>query len=127
MPTRPRVLCAQPTADLCYLLTTLLDRNGFDSDSAFTIAEAVAMARAGDYCLYMVDDYYYDGTGPEVIRRLREATPGVPVLVFGALSFPRDMAEALRAGASAYLLKPGDFGAIAETVARLCRAVPAGE
>jgi DNA-binding response OmpR family regulator len=116
------VLCAQPTADLRFLLAVLLDRHGFDSDSASTIAEAAAMASAGDYCLYVVDDRYDDGTGPEMIRRLREATPAVPVLAFSALSFERDMEEALRAGASAYLLKPNDFGAIAETVKHLCGA-----
>jgi CheY-like chemotaxis protein len=84
---RPRVLCAEPSADVCSLLHTLLDQNGFDSDSASTISEAVGKAGAGDYCLYNVEDGYADGANVELIRRLRASMPHVPVLVYSSLSF----------------------------------------
>jgi hypothetical protein len=59
---RPRVLCAEPSADVCSLLNALLDQNGFDSHSAPTIADSVEKVGAGVYCLCVVDDGYTDGT-----------------------------------------------------------------
>lgn len=82
MPSRPRVLCAEPSSDLCSMLRQILAVNGLDSDSASTVSEAVLKAAAGDYCLYIVDDYYSDGTNRELIGKLRALTPAVPVLVF---------------------------------------------
>jgi len=119
---RPRVLCAEPSADVCSLLHALLDRNGFDSDSASTISEAVEKAGAGDYCLYIVDDGYADGTNVELVRRLRSLTPQVPVLVYSSLSLEANRLEAARAGAVSYIVKPGEFDRLVDAVVRLCGA-----
>ncbi len=122
MGPRPRVLCAEPSADICSLLHVLLDRNGFDADSAATVSQAVEKAAAGDYCLYIVDDGYRDGTNVELIRRLRALTPHVPVLVYSSLSFESGLREAARAGAVAYMVKPGEFDRLVDAVVRLCGA-----
>ena len=122
MSPRPRVLCAEPSADICSLLHALLDQNGFDSDSASTISKAVEKAGAGDYCLYIVDDGYTDGTNVELIRRLRSLTPHVPVLVYSSLSFEANRREAARAGAVSYIVKPGEIERLVDAVVRLCGA-----
>jgi two-component system response regulator HydG len=119
---RPRVLCAEPSADICSLLHALLDRNGFDSASASTITEALEKAGAGDYCLYIVDDGYADGTNVELIRRLRVLTPHVPVLVYSSLAFESNRLEAARAGAVSYIVKPGGLDRLVDAVVRLCGA-----
>jgi DNA-binding response OmpR family regulator len=123
LPPRPRVLCAEPTADICAMLHALLDRNGFDSDSASTVAEAVKKVVGGDYCLYIVDDGYTDGTNVELIRRLRALTPRVPVLVYSSLSFEANRRDAARAGAVSYIVKPGEIDRLMNAVVRLCGAV----
>jgi DNA-binding response OmpR family regulator len=120
---RPRVLCAEPMADICALLHALLDANGFDSDSAPTVAEAVEKAGGGDYCLYIVDDGYTDGTSVELIRRLRALTPHVPVLVYSSLSFEANRRDAARAGAVSYIVKPGEIDRLMNAIVRLCGAV----
>lgn len=122
MSPRPRVLCAEPSADICSLLHALLDRNGFDSDTASTISEAVEKADANDYCLYLADDGYADSTNVELIRRLRGLTPQVPVLVYSSLSFGANRRHAARAGAVSYIVKPGEIGRIVDAVVRLCGA-----
>lgn len=122
MSPRPRVLCAEPSADICALLHALLDRNGFDSDSASTISEAVEKAGDGDYCLYIVDDGYRDGTNVELIRRLRALTPQVPVLVYSSLAFEANRRDAARAGAVSYIVKPGEMDRLVDAVVRLCGA-----
>lgn len=120
MSARLRVLCAEPSNDICSLLQVLLDHNGFDSDSASTISEAVGKAEGGDYCLFIVDDGYRDGTNFELIRRLRALKPHVPVLVYSSISFQESREDAARAGAVSYIVKPGEFGRLVETVVRLC-------
>ena len=122
MSPRPRVLCAESCEDICALLHALLDQNGFDSDTASTISEAVAKADANDYCLYIVDDGYTDGTNVELIRRLRALTPQVPVLVYSSLSFEADRRDAARAGAVSYIVRPGEIARLVDAVVRLCGA-----
>lgn len=87
MPSQPLVLCVEPEEEVRSMLRQLLRVNGLESESASTIREAVEKAEGGDFCLYIVADSYEDGTNVELIRRLRDVTPHVPVLVFSALAF----------------------------------------
>jgi DNA-binding response OmpR family regulator len=113
---RRRVLCAEPHEDTCRLITILLERQGHEVISAVTVAGCVALARAGGFDLYMLDDEYIDGTGLQLCKRLREMTPETPILFFSAQAFPRDRELALGAGAAAYLTKPDDLFEIVQTV-----------
>ena len=118
MPSYPRrrVLCAEPHEDTCRLITMLLERQGHKVVSARTIAECVGLAEPGGFDLYMLDDDYIDGTALQLCKRLRELTPGTPILFFSAQAFRRDRELALEAGATAYLTKPDDLFDIVQTV-----------
>jgi two-component system OmpR family response regulator len=118
MPSSPRrrVLCAEPHEDTCRLITMLLERQGHEVVSAGTIAECVGLADAKAFDLYMVDDDYIDGTAIQLCKRLREMTPGTPILFFSAQAFRRDRELALEAGATAYLTKPDDLFDIVSTI-----------
>ena len=113
---RRRVLCAEPHEDTCRLITMLLERQGHEVVSAGTVAECVALADAGGFDLYMVDDDYIDGTAIHLCKRLRQLTPETPILFFSAQAFRRDREMALAAGASAYLVKPDDLFEIVSTI-----------
>jgi DNA-binding response OmpR family regulator len=113
---RRRVLCAEPHADTCRLITLLLERQGHEVVSAETMSECVRLAGAGDFDLYMLDDDYIDGTAIQLCKRLREVTPATPILFFSARAFERDRELALEAGASAYLNKPNDLFEIVQTI-----------
>jgi DNA-binding response OmpR family regulator len=118
MPSYPRrrVLCAEPHEDTCRLVTILLERQGHEVVSARTIAECVERVGDGGFDLYMLDDDYIDGTALQLCKRLRELTPGTPILFFSAQAFRRDRELALEAGATAYLTKPDDLFDIVSTV-----------
>ncbi len=118
MPSSPRrrVLCAEPHEDTCRLITLLLERQGHEVVAAGTIAECVGLVGGGGFDLYMIDDDYIDGTALQLCKRLREMTPGTPILFFSAQAFRRDRELALAAGAAAYLTKPGDLFDVVETV-----------
>ena len=111
-----RVLCAEPHEDTCRLITLLLERQGHQVVSADTISECVLLAGGGDFDLYMINDDYIDGTSLQLCKRLREMTPGTPILFFSARAFKRDRELALEAGASAYLNKPDDLFEIVQTI-----------
>ena len=113
---RRRVLCAEPHEDTCRLITMLLERQGHEVIPARTIAECVGLAEPGNFDLYMLDDDYIDGTAIQLCKRLREMTPGTPILFFSAQAFRRERELALEAGAAAYLTKPDDLFDIVQTV-----------
>ena len=113
---RRRILCAEPHEDTCSLIRVLLEEQGHDVVSATTIAECVGLVGGEAFDLYMLDDDYIDGTAIELCKRLREMTPGTPILFFSAQAFSRDREMALSAGASAYLTKPEDLFEIVQTI-----------
>jgi two-component system, OmpR family, response regulator len=113
---RRRVLCAEPHEDTCRLIIMLLERQGHEVVPARTVAECVGLADDGGFDLYMLDDEYIDGTALQLCKRLRELTPGTPILFFSAQAFRRDRELALEAGATAYLTKPDDLFDIVQTV-----------
>ena len=114
--SRRRVLCAEPHEDTCRLVTALLERQGHEVVAARTMSECVGLAGDRAFDLYMLDDDYIDGTALQLCKRLREMTPGTPILFFSARAFERDRELALEAGASAYLNKPDDLFEIVHTV-----------
>ena len=113
---RRRVLCAEPHEDTCRLVTTLLEQQGHEVVPARTMSECIGLAGAGDFDLYMLDDDYIDGTALQLCKRLRELTPGTPILFFSARAFASDRELARAAGASAYLNKPDDLFEVVQTV-----------
>ena len=113
---RRRVLCAEPHADTCILLTELLGQQGHEVVPAKSLQECLRLAREREFDLYMLDDDYIDGTGLELCRRLRAATPRTPILFFSAQAFVRDRQRAMEAGAQAYFIKPGDIFEIVQAV-----------
>jgi DNA-binding response OmpR family regulator len=113
---RRRVLCAEPHADTCGLITTLLERQGHEVVSARSVAECVELVGKKSFDLYMLDDDYIDGTSLELCKRLRALTPATPILFFSSRAFERDRERAMSAGALAYLTKPNDIFEIVQTV-----------
>ena len=113
---RRRVLCAEPHQDTCLLITMLLERQGHEVVPAETVEECVRLVGGGGFDLYMLDDDYIDGTALQLCKRLREMTPGTPILFFSAQAFRRDRELALEAGATAYLTKPDELFDIVSTV-----------
>ena len=113
---RRRVLCAEPHADTCSLLTEMLEQHGHEVVSAQSIHQCLELAAEREFDIYMLDDRYIDGDSLELCRRLRAATPQTPILFFSAQAFARDRQRAMEAGARAYFIKPGDIFEIVQAV-----------
>lgn len=116
--TKPhrRVLCAESNEDICYIVSTMLRHEGHEVLTARTARECIESARAGGFDLYVLDDYYADGDGLDLCRRLREMTPQTPILFFSAHSREQDRSQAVRQGATHYLIQPDDIFEVVRTV-----------
>ena len=87
-------------------------------------AEALREVEGDRHYDLMVIDHFLPGVnGIEIVCRARELEhrQQVPIIVLSAADVGRD---ARRAGASAFLRKPDDVPALAETIARLLARKP---
>jgi DNA-binding response OmpR family regulator len=117
MPGRRTILMVEDERSITEPLAEALGREGFDTEVAETVAEALALAQGGPD-LVLLDVMLPDGSGYDVCRRLRESSR-VPIIMLTARGEETDRIVGLELGADDYIVKP--FSA-REVVARI-RAV----
>ena len=84
--------------------------------------EGLRLAQQRYFDLYILDNWLPDGSGVELCRIIREFDPYTPILFYSAAAYARDIREATRAGAQAYLVKPVSFVEFTRAVAQLISA-----
>lgn len=87
--------------------------------AAHSQTEALALAAMFKPSLAVVDISLPDGDGLDLIRRLKEISPGCSVLVFSMQSEQQFGARALRAGANGYLMKGDKVSAVIEAIQKI--------
>jgi DNA-binding response OmpR family regulator len=111
-----RLLLIEDEPALARALSTGLSEEGYAVDVAPTLAEAELLAFEVDYDILVLDLMLPDGSGLDLLRRLRRASKAVPVLALTARDQLEDKVLGLDAGADDYLTKPFAFE---ELMARL--------
>jgi DNA-binding NarL/FixJ family response regulator len=86
--------------------------------------EAIEQARAVVPDLVLMDLNMPTVSGTEAIRRIVEETPSVKVLVLSASAAEADVLEAVKVGASGYLLKSATSAELAAAVQRVRAGEP---
>ena len=119
-PTRPRVLYADDSEDSCLMLSTMLGFLSIETTSANTIDEALRLAQAGQFDLYLLDSRFPEGSGLDLCKQLRDSNPQTPIVFYSGDAGEPDKAKGLTAGADAYLVKP-DSDTVAATIFRLLK------
>lgn len=117
-PVKQRILCVDDDDDTCFMLTTLLRRENFETKSAGTINEALELAQSISFDLFVIDNRFPEGRGTDVCRKLKKLFPHTPLIVFSGDGHSSDRDEAIQAGAIALISKP-DVDALVETVHRV--------
>ena len=105
----------EPDLRTLYELTLL--REGYDVDSAGTVAEAWDRLTERHYSAVITDVRLPDGTGLDLLRRLEAAGRPEKTLVITAYGSAENAVEALKAGAFDYLTKPVDLRQFRSVVA----------
>jgi DNA-binding response OmpR family regulator len=113
-----KILVVEDEESIAEPLTTALEREGFATVTAPTVAEALEAFRTKGPDLVLLDVMLPDGDGRDVLRQIRSSSR-VPVIMLTARGEEMDRIVGLELGADDYVAKP--FSA-AELVARI-RAV----
>ncbi len=116
-----RVLIVEDEAELALLIGQVLREEGYAVETAGDGRSGVARALAEDFDLLILDWMLPDRSGIQVVRRLRAAELGVPVLMLTARAQIEDRVEGLDAGADDYLPKPFAFTELLARVRALTR------
>jgi len=112
------ILLVEDEESITTPLAEALERDGFHTQIAHTAAAALEQARTHRPDLVLLDLMLPDGSGLDVCRELRAASP-VPIIILSARGEEADRVVGLELGADDYVVKP--FSA-REVIARI-RAV----
>jgi DNA-binding response OmpR family regulator len=115
-----RILCVDSNHDTCFILSTLLRREGYEVSTAGGVAEAKLDFSSGRFDLTILDDGFADGSGVDLCRWMREQAPNTPVVFYSGMASGGGRDEGMCAGAAAYVSKP-DIDALLAAVTGLLR------
>ena len=122
VPRRKRILLVEDEEDVKDLCEITLAE--YDLTCSRDFDEGLRIARQRDFDLYILDSWLPGKSGVELCRAIREFDSDTPILFYSAAAFKRDIQEALREGAQAYLTKPASAQAIRHAVGSLISAPP---
>jgi two-component system, OmpR family, response regulator RegX3 len=112
------ILLVEDEESITTPLAEVLERDGFHTEIAHTVADGLAKGRSARPDLVLLDIGLPDGSGLDVCRELR-ASSSVPIIILSARGEEADRVVGLELGADDYVVKP--FSA-REVIARI-RAV----
>ena len=101
----PRILLIEDDADNISLLTRLLEHHGYEMSVAKHAAAGLEKAREEKPDLILMDLKMPGMNGIEATREIRKKHPDIKILVLTTYDDDEWVFDAIRAGASGYLLK----------------------
>lgn len=116
-----RLLVIEDNEKLASLMKKLLSDNAFAVDAVPTAEEGKAALDVADYDLIVLDLSLPDQDGNELLRSLRRAGHGIPVLVATARADIIQRVQTLNEGADDYLVKPFSLDELLARVRALLR------
>lgn len=115
-----RILILEDHPKINSLLKTLCEQEGYTSQSAFTLQEAILMWDFSPFDVVLVDLMLPDGNGEEFIRHAR-ATSQCYIIVITAKTEVTSKLSALTLGADDYLTKPFSLDEVAIKLSNLLK------
>lgn len=119
LPLHPRVLFIEDDADTRELVSFVLTRENFEVVLASDSKEALLVAGAMSFELYLIDNWLPGESGVDLCKRLREFDRSTPILFYSGAAYEQDKRAAFAAGAQGYLTKPTELGQLVQEVAQL--------
>jgi CheY-like chemotaxis protein len=119
-PEHIRLLLLEDHADTARALSRLLEKRGYRTQTAPTIAAALAAVEQAEFDLLLCDLGLPDGTGMDFIERVRQQkkTPAIALTGFG---MQQDVERARQAGFDAHLTKPVNVQKLEATIWQLLK------
>jgi DNA-binding response OmpR family regulator len=119
---RGRILCTEDDADTRDLLTFVLRSEGYEVTCTETAEDAIHLAKAQPFDLYLIDSWLPNSSGAILAERIREFDDKTPILFYSGAAYEADKENARIAGAQGYLVKPAENEVLIAEVNRLIAA-----
>lgn len=103
------LLIVDDEASLRDFLSIVFEDEGWRVETAGSVAEARAAVAKNEPDLILCDLMLPDGSGIDLLREVKAATPSVAVVMITAHTSTKSAVEALKAGAFDYIAKPFDI------------------
>jgi DNA-binding response OmpR family regulator len=103
-----RILYAEDDADTRELVKLIFAWQNCEVVAPEFPHEALRLARAEHFDLYLIDNWMPDMSGVTLCKNLREFDQQTPVLFYSGAAHETDRESALLSGAQGYLVKPVD-------------------
>jgi two-component system, OmpR family, alkaline phosphatase synthesis response regulator PhoP len=121
----PKVLIVEDDQDNRELIGKFLKREGYEIMEAVNGEEALHLVSQSD--LILLDVVMPGLCGCEVIKRVRQEYPRLPVIMLSALATTDDQVRGLELGADDYVTKPYDLRALGSRIKALLRRTGMGD
>jgi DNA-binding response OmpR family regulator len=119
----PQILYVDGDLDSREILKLMLQQA--DENYEITVVEmaedAVELISKRSFDLYIFDQPWRTQSGIDLCRFVREKDAKTPILVFSVMSRDGDREKAMRAGATAYLIKADDTDRLVQQVQQLLK------
>jgi DNA-binding NarL/FixJ family response regulator len=90
------------------------------SGEAATGSEAIALIRAGEFDVVLLDISMPDKNGIDTLKTVKQARPELPILMLSGYAEDQYAVNLLRAGAAGYLNKEAASNQLVGAIARSC-------
>ena len=114
-----RILCTEDDTDTREVLRMLLELEGFEVTCAEDSAQAIRLAKAEKFDLYLLDHWMPEMAGDLLCLKLREFDSTTPILFYSGAATDADKARAMASGAQGYVVKPADPEELTAEIRRL--------
>jgi two-component system OmpR family response regulator len=106
--TKGRILCTEDDIDTRDLIDFVLTQYGYEVVCSASTVQAIDLAKAQNFDLYLVDNWMPGLSGTELTEKLRLFDLKTPVLFYSGAAYKTDREAARLSGAQGYLVKPAD-------------------
>lgn len=101
-----KILVIDDDVDICTLLSRFLGKKGFDVAAAHTGNQALELLKKQKYDLVVSDYRLGDLDGTEMLGKIKELYPEVPVIIITGYSDIKTAVNVIKGGAYDYVTKP---------------------
>ena len=116
-----RILHVEDDDDTRALVAFIVKGEGWEIVSVDNSEEALSLAAAGGFDLYLLDNWIEGDTQNALCVGLRSLDSHTPILFYSGAVFPLNVESALASGAQGYLQKPCTPEALVEEILKLTR------
>ena len=114
-----RILIADDEESIRWVLSTSLEKQGYEVEEAVNGTEALEKALTNDYSLIILDINMPDITGLSVLKELKEKNYEKPIVLITAQNTVNNAITGIKLGAYDYIAKPFDLDDVNKLVKKI--------